>query len=200
MQEIARANASQPLKKPTLTTGRCILRLADPSEASAVVKYLSDNRDRLAKAGPLWPADYLTNEYWEMQLAQNLIDFDNQVAVRFFLFERSSPDTVIGAANLTNIVRGAAQFCHLGYSIDKDREGKSMMKESLQSVISYGFCALNLHRIMANYQPANQRSGELLRSLGFSVEGYARDYLLIDGKWRDHILTSIINPNWMAPQ
>lgn len=185
------------LKKPTLNTGRCILRIAEPSEAAAVVKYMSDNRERLVKAGPLWPSNYLTVEFWEAQLASNQVDFDNEVSVRFFLFERSSPDTVIGAANLTNIVRGAAQCCHLGYSIDKDREGKSMMKESLQSVISYGFVAMNLHRIMANYQPANQRSGELLRSLGFTVEGYARDYLLIEGKWRDHVLTSIVNPNWM---
>ncbi|MBU6455639.1 MAG: GNAT family N-acetyltransferase, partial [Cyanobacteria bacterium REEB67] len=83
-----------------------------------------------------------------------------------------------------------------GYSIDQEREGKGMMKEALQSVITYGFTAMNLHRIMANYQPENGKSGGLLRSLGFNVEGYARDYLLIDGKWRDHILTSISNPNW----
>jgi len=28
------------------------------------------------------------------------------------------------------------------------------------------------------------------------VEGYARDYLLINGKWEDHILTSLVNPHW----
>ncbi|MBC7910537.1 MAG: alanine acetyltransferase, partial [Pyrinomonadaceae bacterium] len=28
---------------------------------------------------------------------------------------------------------------------------------------------------------------------GFTVEGYARDYLLIDGEWRDHVLTSLTN-------
>lgn len=49
---------------------------------------------------------------------------------------------------------------------------------------------------MANYMPHNQRSGNLLRRLGFVVEGYARDYLLINGRWEDHIQTSLINPNW----
>ena len=43
-----------------------------------------------------------------------------------------------------------------------------------------------------HYQPNNERSGRLLRSLGFTVEGYARDYLYIDGAWRDHVLTAKI--------
>ncbi|MGL4717164.1 MAG: 30S ribosomal protein S5 alanine N-acetyltransferase, partial [Aeromonas sp.] len=44
------------------------------------------------------------------------------------------------------------------------------------------------------YMPANQRSGALLERLGFEREGFARAYLLINGRWEDHILTSLINP------
>jgi ribosomal-protein-alanine N-acetyltransferase len=44
--------------------------------------------------------------------------------------------------------------------------------------------------------PRNQRSGNLLKRLGFVVEGYARDYLLINDRWEDHILTSLTNPDW----
>lgn len=185
---------------PKLNTGRCILRLPEPGEAAAVVKYMAKNKDHLANAGPAWPEDYLTEAYWTRQLQVNLEDFEKETSVRFFIFERSNPDTVIGSANLNNIVRGAFHACFLGYSIDKEKEGRSMMKEALQSVITYGFTAVNLHRIMANYQPTNDRSGGLLRSLGFTVEGYARDYLLINGRWRDHVLTSITNPNWMPRQ
>lgn len=49
-----------------------------------------------------------------------------------------------------------------------------------------------LHRIMANYCPENVRSGKLLARLGFEQEGLARDYLYLNGRWRDHILTSRI--------
>ena len=37
---------------------------------------------------------------------------------------------------------------------------------------------------------------QYLAENGFTVEGYARDYLRIDGRWEDHILTAIVNPNW----
>ncbi len=70
------------------------------------------------------------------------------------------------------------------------------MTEAVRVAIQYVFEELNLHRVMANYMPHNQRSGNLLKRLGFVVEGYARDYLFINGGWEDHIQTSLINRNW----
>jgi [ribosomal protein S5]-alanine N-acetyltransferase len=70
------------------------------------------------------------------------------------------------------------------------------MREALQAGIRHVFGELNMHRIQANYVPWNRRSGGLLRRLGFSVEGYARDYLYLDGEWQDHVLTSLTNPHW----
>ena len=35
-----------------------------------------------------------------------------------------------------------------------------------------------------------------LKKIGFTVEGYARDYLFLNGKWQDHVLTSLINPSF----
>lgn len=197
MQELPRQTVQPSKPLPTLNTGRCTIRLAQEADVDAVLTYLSTNQAHLANGGPAWPSDYLTRAYWERQIAENIVEFYDDKAVRFFLFDRSNPGIVVGAAGLNNIVRSAAQYCTLGYSIAAEKEGKSMMKEALQSVIAYGFSALNLHRITANYQPSNQRSGWLLRSLGFNVEGYARDYLYINGKWCDHILTSMLNPNWM---
>jgi ribosomal-protein-alanine N-acetyltransferase len=72
------------------------------------------------------------------------------------------------------------------------------MGEALQVAINYVFKELNMHRVMANYIPDNQRSGNVLKRLEFVVEGYARDYLLINGQWQDHILTSLTNKDWQA--
>jgi ribosomal-protein-alanine N-acetyltransferase len=115
-------------------------------------------------------------------------------SARFFL-ETESSGGILGICNLTNIVRGAFQACHLGYSLDKDQQGKGLMSEALTLAIQYAFSELRLHRIEANYLPTNVRSANLLRRHGFDVNGYARDYLYIDGGWKDHVLTSLSNPD-----
>ena len=84
------------------------------------------------------------------------------------------------------------------YTLAEASQGKGYMTEALKVAISYVFTELNMHRIMASYIPHNQRSGMLLKRLKFVVEGYARDYLTIDGQWQDRILTSLINHNWKS--
>ena len=59
----------------------------------------------------------------------------------------------------------------------------------------------NEHKgMLLNHLPTNVASAQLLRRLGFTVDGYARDYLYIDGAWRDHVLTSITSPSSAAPR
>jgi ribosomal-protein-alanine N-acetyltransferase len=57
---------------------------------------------------------------------------------------------------------------------------------------------LRLHRVQANHLPENQRSARLLQRLGFRVEGLAREYLYINGAWRDHVLTALTYPQFDA--
>ena len=45
-----------------------------------------------------------------------------------------------------------------------------------------------LHRIEAACIPANVASIRLLEKTGFRREGFAREYLCIDGVWQDHLL------------
>jgi ribosomal-protein-alanine N-acetyltransferase len=73
------------------------------------------------------------------------------------------------------------------------------MGEAVTAAVRYAFADLGLHRVKAAYLPGNERSGRLLRRLGFAVEGYARDYLLIAGRWQDHVLVGRTNPDWLPP-
>ncbi|RLS12169.1 30S ribosomal protein S5 alanine N-acetyltransferase, partial [Acinetobacter baumannii] len=76
--------------------------------------------------------------------------------------------------------------------------GQGLMFEALQPLIRYMQRQERMHRIMANYMPHNHRSGNLLARLGFEREGYAKDYLMIDGQWRDHVLTALTNKEWAS--
>ena len=139
-------------------------------------------------------------EFWRARLPVFADDFRRDAALRLALFprERTAP-SIVGTINFTQIFRGPFHACYLGYSIAERWEGHGLMREGLEAAIAYAFDELRLHRIMANYVPTNERSGGLLRRLGFVVEGYARDYLYIDGAWRDHVLTALTNPKVERP-
>ena len=97
-------------------------------------------------------------------------------------------------------VRGAFQAAFLGYGLARQAEGQGLMTEALTAAIGFAFDERRLHRVMANYMPTNERSQAVLRGLGFVVDGYARDYLFINGAWRDHVLTSKTNDSLARPE
>ena len=91
-----------------------------------------------------------------------------------------------GCINLNEIVRGALQSAYLGYYAFSPHEGKGFMSQAMRLVISEAFSVLKLHRLEANIQPDNERSVNLVRSLGFRLEGFSEKYLQINGVWQDH--------------
>jgi [ribosomal protein S5]-alanine N-acetyltransferase len=181
---------------PIFSTSRLIVRLLSQRDIPAVINYYSENRAFLEPFEPLRPRNFYTREFWSQQIDKSIIEFSYDHSLRLFLFRQSQPNQIIGSANFTQMVQGVSHTCFLGYSLAESEQSKGYMTEALQTIIQYVFQDINMHRIMANYMPHNRRSGKVLRRLGFVVEGYARDYLLINGKWEDHVLTSLINSNW----
>lgn len=185
-------------KLPELEGDRVRLRLGRDDDAPAIVAYFRDNLERLRGSMPRPAPTLLTEAHWREQTARSLEDFRADRAVRLFVFLKESEGRgagdVAGTVNFTQIARGPARSCVLGYGIAGGLEGKGYMTEALRLALAYAFGPLGLHRVSANYRPTNARSGRLLRKLGFVVEGYARDYLFLDGAWQDHLLTSLTNP------
>lgn len=186
------------LDPPLLTAPRVIVRLANTTDVPQVVRYFQDNRAHLASSRPIVGDEFHTEGFWHAQVRANLTEFRDGRSVRLFLFDRGRPERVIGNANFTQVFRSPAYYCTLGYGLDREYEGRGMMREGLETALAYMFGPQNFHRVQANYVPRNERSGGLLRRLGFVIEGYARDYLLLNGRWEDHILTSKTNPDWKA--
>ncbi|MBD0373117.1 MAG: GNAT family N-acetyltransferase [Pyrinomonadaceae bacterium] len=179
---------------PSIATERLLLTIPDVEAAPRMLRYVEENREHFAPWAPPEPAGYYTEKFWREYLQTSRRQFEQDSSLRLVFFLRDDKQgAVVGDCNFTNFVRGPFQACYLGYKIAKRAEGRGLMREALAAGIDYAFDTLHLHRIMANYVPTNERSGQLLRRLGFTVEGYARDYLLVGGMWRDHVLTSLTN-------
>jgi [ribosomal protein S5]-alanine N-acetyltransferase len=185
---------SSDQKLPCLESSRLRLRHAQPSDIPAILRYYRDNRRFLAPFEPHKNANFYTAQYWQPLLAQRLLETQEDRSLKLFLFLKRAPETLIGTLNFANFTRGVFQNCTVGYSIAERYQGEGYMFEALSAGIEHTFSTLQFHRIEANYLPHNQRSGRLLKRLGFTVNGYARSYLYIGGQWQDHILTSLLNP------
>lgn len=183
---------------PIIKTDRLILRFLAESDIPSLFRYYQDNEARFAPTHPKKEPDFYTEKYWTTQIEKTCSDFKSGKSVRLFLFHLNKENEIIGNINLNEIVRGAFQACYLGYDISGKYEGQGLITEGVQAVIHYAFTTLNLHRLMANYQPYNIRSGNVLKRLGFVIEGTAKDYLRINGDWKDHVLTSLTNVQWKA--
>ncbi len=165
------------------------LRLHTPSAASdaeEIAGYLTQNWPHLAPWSPERTPSYFTPAFWECELAQRSTDLGQ----RTLLVRTRHDDRLCGMIAFTAIVYGPAQMTNLGYNLAEHAQGNGYLTEGLPVALNYIFEELDLHRVQASYLPRNERSGRLLRRLGFTVEGYARDYLKINGRWEDHILTS----------
>ncbi len=177
---------------------RLRLALGGPGDAAAVADYQARNRAHFARWDPVRPEAFFTEAFWAEQLAQDQEAASRDERYRLWVRPSSEPDRVVGHVHFANVVRGAFQACHVGFGVDQAHEGEGLMREALEAAVELAFGRLGLHRIEANHRPENVRSGLLLKRLGFAPQGYARDYLRIDGQWRDHVLTALTNPAWRA--
>jgi ribosomal-protein-alanine N-acetyltransferase len=181
------------LALPHLKSQRTTLKLLEPYNAELMLRFRIENRAHLKPWEPRRPAEFFTRGFWELQLRHAIQDFEDQKSCCFAIMD-SQESEVLGVCNYTSILRGTFMACYLGYALSAAHEGKGLMREALLKANAYVFDSLGLHRIMANYMPSNERSAHVLDRLGFTREGLAKDYLKIDGRWEDHILTSLINP------
>ena len=182
----------------TLPCQHLTLAVLDPDQAPLESAFYQRNQRHLAPWSPIRTTDYFSTEQIRRRLEIQASAFEAGLAVHMALLTLDG-EQMIGACNFSGIIRGAFQACYLGYHIDEAHQGKGLMQEALEAAIAYMFETQNLHRIMANYIPGNERSARLLERLRFEREGYAKAYLNIAGRWQDHVLTARVNPRFETP-
>lgn len=183
-------------KPPRFDTPRLVIRMAMPADAPLVASFLCDERAHLAPFEPPRKPEYFTEEYWRIQCVRQVQEFLDGRSLRLWLFDAARPEVVLGRAGLSRIERGGFCACNLGYALRQSAQGKGLMHEALTAILGYAFATMGLHRVEANYMPHNERSGRVLEKLGFVKEGLAHEYLLVNGRWQDHVLTALTNKTW----
>lgn len=80
----------------------------------------------------------------------------------------------------------------IGYMLLPDFWTKGIMSEAFKPVLDYGFNVLNFHSIMANVDPENYRSVNLLKKFGFVKEAYFKENYFFEGRFLDSEIYSLL--------
>ena len=107
---------------------------------------------------------------------------------------RKETDEICGVININNIVRGSFLSASLGYYAAARFHGQGYMSEGLRLLVHHACSTMGLHRLEANIQPENHRSQRLVQRVGFVKEGLSKNFLFINGAWRDHERWCYVHP------
>lgn len=168
-----------------------LLRLPRFHDYRQWARLREESRRFLEPWEPTWRGDELSESAFRARVLRNEQEYAAGQAVPFLVFTRAE-QTLLGGVTVGYIRRGAAQCCMIGYWMGERHAGKGHMFAALRLVIPYIFSSLQLHRIEAACIPDNTRSIRLLEKAGFRREGYLREYLKINGEWRDHVMYSLL--------
>jgi ribosomal-protein-alanine N-acetyltransferase len=184
-----------------LETPRLVLRASDPALAVVAAEFYRRNRAAHARWNPPLAEAISSVDGQRERLAEVAAAAAPGTAIGWWIFAKGEPEFALGQIHFSQIARRAFQNAMLGYAIDSAHEGRGLMREALAAALADVFAPrVRLHRVQANVRPENTRSLGLLARLGFEHEGLAREYLFIDGAWRDHVITALRNPDWPAEE
>ncbi|PZQ16159.1 MAG: 30S ribosomal protein S5 alanine N-acetyltransferase [Ancylobacter novellus] len=175
---------------PTLTGKGVVLRTPQMADFPAWSALRDESRDFLQPWEPTWPADDVSRVAFRKRIKRYVRELENDQAYPFFVF--TTGGTLVGGATISQIRRGVAQTCSLGYWMGARHAGRGHMSAAVRAIAPFVFETLKLRRIEAACLPHNEASIRLLEKTGFRREGYAREYLCIDGRWQDHLLYALL--------
>lgn len=81
----------------------------------------------------------------------------------------------------------------IGILIHKKFQNSGFASEAISLVVNYCFKTLNVHQLYANITPDNKKSIALFTGQGFKQIGKKRDWLFVNGNFKDELIFQLIN-------
>jgi len=177
----------QSPRPPTLEKGGVMLRSAQLTDYQAWAALREKSRAHLTRWEPDWLDKEASIEAYRARLRLHERLHRAGAALSLLVFVKTTGE-MVGGVTLSDIRLHAAYSATIGYWIGADHLRKGYGLAAVQLALAHAFGEKRLNRVEAACQPGNIASRALLLKAGFREEGFARDYLFINGGWRDHLL------------
>jgi RimJ/RimL family protein N-acetyltransferase len=178
---------------PLLSTSRLILRNIVPDDAEALFVIRSDEEGMKYFGQELYKSVAETITVIKMMEER----YTRKEALRWCITLKEY-DRLIGTCTLFHFDEGFHR-AETGYELNRAFWGKGIMMEAMTAILTFGFNELALHRIEAVIDMENERSKNLLFSLGFTYEGDLRQRFLFRDKFLDEYYFGLLKHEWRGP-
>ncbi|MGX1193024.1 GNAT family N-acetyltransferase [Metabacillus sp. SLBN-84] len=180
------------IRNSTITGEHIFLREMRQEDWSGVHQYASQER---ACAFQPWGPN--TEEETKTFVSQIVEDsrIDKRTRYAFAIINKKDKK-MIGAAEL-NISDWENRAGEISYIVNPDYWGKGVAAEAANLLIKLGFKEFRLHRIYATCDPENTGSFRVMEKAGMKKEGRIRDHLKLKDRWRDSLLYSVLEYEWL---
>lgn len=159
------------------------LMILTPANAAEVLAYYIRNKEHLRAFEPAREDKFYLEEVQRKGLIDSYRQFLVGSNLNMGIYKNAK---LIGKIQLSGVIMGIFKSGFIGYSMDKDEEGKGYMKEAVALLADYVFKNMDIHRLEASTLVDNLRSQGVLKACGFEELGTSKKYLFINNNWRDH--------------
>ncbi len=171
--------------KKEYETERLLLAVSNPGFASCVADYLLRNRRDFELYDRHYGDITYTEYYQENALRAEFDLYKTDAGVRYYIFKKESPDTVIGNISFAYL-HDDNHVPSLGYKIDMMCRRCGYAYEAASFLMPLVIKNYNLSILEADALPENEASIALLKKLGFKYDGISPNTHEIQGVMRDH--------------
>lgn len=172
-----------------------ILKQLNESSTNSVLDFYYRNKDYFDIYEADKPDNFYTTGYIGNLLHAEYNAFAQKKFVRFFAYDQTFPDKIIGTVSFSDIkiCPDASKTCIIGYKIDHNMQHQGYGYKMLNAALKIMVTDWEMHRIEAYISPNNLPSQRLVDKLGFISEGTAYSYVKLHGIWRDHLRYAYIS-------
>jgi len=174
-----------------IETDRLMLSSIQSDSAMLVTDFYRRNLSWLSDYEPNLSTQYMLDDFNEAILKYEFDKTRNGSFIRYWFSLKNEPNRLLGTVVFQNIMHGPFKKCEIGYKLDRFDQGKGYAYEACDAAIRSIIAEERLHRIYAMVEKTNKRSIALIERLSFANEGMIKDYVQINGTWRDCLIYSL---------
>ncbi len=175
-----------------LTGSEIFIRFFEDADAESLLDLHLRNGELFQKYSPTFDDDYYTLDSKRKYISNAMKEREEDKKYSFGIFLKDN-GKLVGDVSLYHIYRGSLQRCLIGYSLDKQYNGRGYATEAVSLAVGFAFNELKLHRVEAGVMLSNTGSMRVLEKAGFHREGIEQKGVKINGKWEDHQIFAIIS-------